>query len=160
MEPDTCASTFAGAQRSITTSRLQNKATRATFSFKSDEKAEERDRIRDLAEKNVALQREVLHMKKTRKTIKSQLTESELYMDSFNIKLKDSDNEIAQLRQAFKESEIGTKKAEDNVQSIDAKQRESYALKKAFTRLQRLMKDHERAINNPWLKGDINNDMP
>lgn len=42
MEGDTYTSTSAGSRRSISASRLENKATRATFSFKSDERAEKR----------------------------------------------------------------------------------------------------------------------
>lgn len=42
MEGDTYTSTSAGSRRSISESRLENKATRATFSFKSDERAEKR----------------------------------------------------------------------------------------------------------------------
>jgi hypothetical protein len=39
---DTYTSTSAGSRRSISASRLENKATRETFSFKSDERAEKR----------------------------------------------------------------------------------------------------------------------
>lgn len=42
MEGDTYTSTSGGSRRSISASRLENKATRATFSFKSDERAEKR----------------------------------------------------------------------------------------------------------------------
>lgn len=42
MEGDTYTSTSAGSRRSISESRLENKATRATFSFRSDERAEKR----------------------------------------------------------------------------------------------------------------------
>lgn len=124
-----------------------------------------RDRVRDLAEKNVALQRDVSYFNNKGTNVNSQVRESELYMDGFNTRLKDSENEIAQLRQSLTESHRQTKEAEHSLQSIknryDAKERENYALQKSIGRLQRLCKDQERTISGLWqgLNDEIN-DIP
>lgn len=124
-----------------------------------------RDRVRDLAEQNVALQRDVSYFNNKGTNLNSQVRESELYMDGFNTRLKDAENEIAQLRQSLTESHKQTKEAEHSLQSIkscyDAKERENHALQKSIVRLQRLCKDQERTISGLWqgLNDEIN-DIP
>eukprot|EP01018_Ginkgo_biloba_P021294 Gb_06002 [translate_table: standard] len=124
-----------------------------------------RDRVRDLAEQNVALQREISYLNNKENNLKSQVRESEHYMDGLKTRIKEAENEITQLRQCLTESCKQAKQVEDDRQSIKReytmKERENYALQKSIVRLQRLCKDQERTIIGLWqgLNDEIN-DIP
>eukprot|EP01018_Ginkgo_biloba_P038019 Gb_41640 [translate_table: standard] len=113
-----------------------------------------RDRVRDLAEQNVALQREVSSLNNREIDIKQQARESEIYMDGFKTSLEEAKNEIIQLQQSLFDSRKQAKQAEDDRDSIKRgykeKERENYDLQKSVVRLQRLCKDQERTISGLW----------
>ncbi|KAH9327622.1 hypothetical protein KI387_007800, partial [Taxus chinensis] len=132
--------------------------------IRSDEKRM-RDRLRDLAEQHVGLQREISYLNNKENNLKNQLRESEVLTDGFKTRLKEAENEITLLRQSLAESHKKTKETEDDQQSLrrsyDLKEKENYALQKSIIRLQRLCKDQERTITG-LCKGlnDEINDIP
>ncbi|GLJ04761.1 hypothetical protein SUGI_0002830 [Cryptomeria japonica] len=109
-----------------------------------------RDRLRDLAEQNVELQREISYLSNKESELKSRLRESEVHTDDFKTRLKDAENEILMLRKSLEKSHNQTREAEDDQhlirRSYDLKEKENYALQKSIIRLQRLCKDQERTI--------------
>ncbi|KAH9295224.1 hypothetical protein KI387_038812 [Taxus chinensis] len=120
-----------------------------------------RDRVRDLAEQNVALQREVSSLTNREINSKTQVRESLQCMDDLRTKLANAENEIMQLRESLSESFKKTKQAEDDRDSIKRnykeKERENSELQKSVVRLQRLCKDQERTIGGLW--GGLDNEI-
>jgi predicted RNase H-like nuclease (RuvC/YqgF family) len=107
-----------------------------------------KDRMQDMAEKNVALQRQVSHLNNKEFThLKSPVGES----IELKTRLMEAQNEIAELRQSLVESCQRAKEAEDNLQSIqrcyDEKEVENYALQGSVIRLQRMCNDQENIIS-------------
>lgn len=115
-----------------------------------------RDRVRDLAEQNVALQREVSSLNNREINLTTQVKEFEHHIDGYREKLENAENEIIQLRESLSESYKQTKQAEDDQESIKRsykeKERENHELQKSVVRFQRLCKDQERTIEG-YLQG-------
>lgn len=109
-----------------------------------------RDRVRDLAEQNVALQREVSSLNNREIDLTTQATEFEHHIDGYRERLENSENEMIQLRESLSESYKQTQQAEDDLElikrSYKEKERENLELQKSVVRFQRLCKDQERTI--------------
>lgn len=115
-----------------------------------------RDRVRDLAEQNVALQREVSSLNNREINLTTQVREFEQHIDGYRERLENAENEIIQLRESLSESYKQTKQTEDDRESIKRsckeKERENHELQKSLVRFQRLCKDQERTIGG-FLQG-------
>ncbi|XP_057859600.2 uncharacterized protein LOC131068430 [Cryptomeria japonica] len=136
--------------------RLSNEWVSMLEKIRSEERRM-RERVKDLAEKNVELQREVSSWQREIDA-RNQVNESQQCMD-LKMKSTDAENEILKLREAFSESVKNAKQAEagrDLMQwSYREKERENSELQKSVFRLQRLCRDQERTIGGLW--GELDN---
>eukprot|EP00252_Welwitschia_mirabilis_P025878 TRINITY_DN8251_c0_g1_i1.p1 TRINITY_DN8251_c0_g1~~TRINITY_DN8251_c0_g1_i1.p1 ORF type:complete len:1014 (+),score=231.53 TRINITY_DN8251_c0_g1_i1:415-3042(+) len=113
-----------------------------------------RDRVRDLAEQNVSLQREVSSLHSRDTNLKNQIRESENCIQSLKTSLGDAEIEIARLRDSLSESCMKARDIEDdrNLIKRNYKEKESKnnELQKLVAQLQRLCGEQEKTISGLW----------
>ncbi|XP_020518511.1 cingulin-like protein 1 isoform X2 [Amborella trichopoda] len=118
--------------------------------YKTEEKRL-RERLSDLAEQNVSLQREVLSQSSRESESKKRIINSEIQLNEFVTRLEEANVEITHLQQALTEAQACLKQAEEDrdfiKRSFAKKEREVKDLQKAVIRLQRLSNEQEKSIS-------------
>ncbi|CAN6443167.1 unnamed protein product [Victoria cruziana] len=118
--------------------------------FKQEEKRL-RERVRDLAEQNVSLQREVVSLSSKDVDNQTRLENSELQLSDLKQKLEESTLEVSTLRQSLTEMEERFREAESDRDLIgrnyNEKEFENKDLQRVVVRLQKTCSDQEKTIN-------------
>ncbi|KAF3789638.1 hypothetical protein EJ110_NYTH17916 [Nymphaea thermarum] len=126
--------------------------------FKQEEKRL-RERVRDLAEQNVSLQREVVSLSSKEVDDHARLENKELQLGDLKKKLEESMLEVSTVQQSLTEMEERCKETEaerDLIgRSYNKKEIESKDLQRVVVRLQKTCNDQEKTINGLRLNLNI-----
>uniref|UniRef100_A0A1D1ZES8 Myosin-11 n=1 Tax=Anthurium amnicola TaxID=1678845 RepID=A0A1D1ZES8_9ARAE len=110
-----------------------------------------REHMRDLAEENISLQREVSSLSGREKKARSRVMDSELQFNCLKKRLEEATNENEKLHQVLSELQEccdEAKAAQDCIaRTYKDKEKENKELQKAVVRLQRICNEQERTIN-------------
>lgn len=118
--------------------------------FQSDEQRL-RERVRELAEQNVSLQREISALKDNEADTRSRVMNSETQLNSATASLKEMQTENQDLHRELRDLQERFKGAEEECDcfrmSYKQKEKEIKELQKAVVRLQRICSEQDQTIN-------------
>ncbi|KAG1365545.1 paramyosin [Cocos nucifera] len=110
-----------------------------------------RERVRELAEQNVSLQREISSLKGFEVDARNRILNSEMQVNDLTASLEQARTENHDLQQAFSELQERLNGAEEDRESIrrsyKEKERENKELQKVVVRLQRVCTEQDKTIN-------------
>ncbi|XP_051121683.1 uncharacterized protein LOC127245083 [Andrographis paniculata] len=109
-----------------------------------------RERVRELAEQNVCLQREISSFSEMEEDARSRITNSKEKFDDLSIQFKEANEENRYLQETLSEVQGKLRSAEEDRDYIERNYKEKVAeckdLHQSITRLQRTRKDQEKTI--------------
>lgn len=110
-----------------------------------------RERVRELAEQNVSLQREISSLKSNEEATKSRIINAEMQVNILTSRLEEATTENRSLHQALAELQdrfTGAKEDLDCIQqNYKVKEKETRELQKVTVRLQKMCNGQEKTIN-------------
>ncbi|XP_057489671.1 uncharacterized protein LOC130775561 [Actinidia eriantha] len=177
---------LAGAELDSRTRRLEKEKTQlqsalekeldrrsSDWSFKLEKYQEEehrlRERVRELAEQNVSLQRDVSSLSEREMESRSRLTGSELQLKELTTRVEEMNEENQNLRQNFAELQEKCRAAEEDRDCIkrnyEAKEKEGKDMHRSISRILRTCSEQEKTIDGlrkglseeVWKKGSQEN---
>lgn len=110
-----------------------------------------RERVRELAEQNVSLQREISSLKGNEEATRSRIMNSEMQLNDLTSSLEEAKTDNHNLHQALAELQERFNGAEEDLdcirQSYKMKEKETKDLQKTVVRLQKMSNEQDKTIN-------------